>query len=529
MPETGVNTQAHAYPMARLGVNLYKNILELAPEECLTSQNLVWKNGMKKRGGQSLFDSTEVVASKKILGLHRFYKSDGTKQTLAACDTVVKYGTGSGWTNAITGLTSGYQTLMSTWGALDKVYICNGQDAMRSWTGAAAATITIPDGIPTQALPYQDRLLTIIGGDLTWSPSFSDTGASWETKASCGVKPDNKLYGMTYHSVSNEAAGFDTKILLAGSNGMYLFWATDMRVPYTTGDYQIFPLSITVGCNAPRTMCWTPKGTIWLGNDKQLYILPFNGVQPTPIGTKLQSNISGIEGIEDIPSAQIQNACAVYHDGYYKLSITRSGGSYNTYQWWLDVKRLYQDDEVLYGPWYGPMTGQSISCFATMNGSGDSGEIIAGEAQTKGYVYYCDRKDVYGDIDISTGTAKDIQEYYQTFYHPLGNPSFRKDVHKIEAELLDVLGTVTVGFYDIDGPLKIGDSFGLSGSTVYWDEAYWDEEYWSSSAPTRQVVDISPAIQPRRLSLIISHSGQDDTFEIYGLTAQAIEQNTMFA
>lgn len=532
MPVNDSYTSVVNYPMAKKGVNLHNNIVELQPDECLLSQNLVWENGMVKRKGQTFVTSTEVVASKKILGLHRFYMADGsTKYTLAACDTTVKkFVSPSTWTSIKTGLTAGLNTNFTTWGALNKIYTCNGTDKMWSWDGTTATDITIADGIPVQALPYQDRLLTIIGGYLTWSPSFSDDGTKWVAASSAGVKPDTKLYGMCIHSASNEASSNDTKVLIAGANGMYLFYGKDMRpIAGVDGDYSLYPISIPVGCTSPRTMCWTPMGTMWLGIDKQVYLLPFNDVSPIPVGTKIQSNISGTKGIESIPDAQMINACAIYHDGYYKLSFASASGSTNTVQYWADVKRGFKDEDGSFGPWYGPMVGQSISCFANMNGFGDAGNLLGGESTAKGYVYTLGDSGAVADITLSDASAKAISLAYQTPYNPLGNANLRKDVHKIEAELLDVLGTVNVEFHDITGSIKTGDIFGLSGSAIYCNDSYWDEQYWSSSMPTRQVVDISPAIQPRRLSIIIKHSTALDTFELYSLNAECKEQAIIFA
>ena len=526
MPVREIDTGIHHYKMSRMGVNIYKNLIELHQEECVQAQNAIWENGMVKRGGQSLLTSTEVVTSKKILGLHRFYKSDGTKQLIAVSDTLAKYYVGPGWTSLGITQTTGKQTYMTTWGPLDKVYITNGTDVMKSWTGAAQASITIADGVPTQALPYQDRLLTIIGGDLTWSASFDDTGANWETIANCGVRPDTKLYGMTYHSVTSSSAGYETKVLLAGTTGMYLFAATDLRVPYTTGDYTIYPLAITVGCNAPRTMVWTPKGTLWLGIDKQIYLLPFGSVTPVPVGTKIQSNTPFIEGIETIPETEMENAAAVYHNGFYKLSVARSGQTANNVQWWLDIERLYQDEDGQWGSWYGPMLGQTISCYVAQNGAGDDGELMAGEASAKGYVYQVGNRDVWGDVDPTDASAKAIQVYWKSFYHPLGNDAVRKDVHKAEFVLLESSGTINIEFHDIDTVLKSNDNFSLGD--VFWDDFYWDEEYWSGRNPVRQQVHISPAIQPRRLAIVVEHTNETDVFELQGVKVAATEQNQVF-
>ncbi|MDE2015965.1 MAG: hypothetical protein KGJ89_05065 [Patescibacteria group bacterium] len=509
--------------MSKKGVNLWKNINELDSEEAITTQNLIYNNGMVKRGGQSLWASSQVVASTAITGLHRFYYGSGSVQTLAACGTTVKYWDGAAWQNVKTGLTTGLQTYFTTW--LNNAYISNGTDAPHKWNGAADSAVSAAPATTIQFLPYQDRLLSIdTTGNLTWSGSYDDT--TWVSAANAGVRPDTQLFGMCYNSNTNNSSGYQSKVLLAGANGMYIFWGTDLRYPSTIGNYTIYPLGTSVGCNAPRTMCWTPKGTIYLGIDRQVYLLPFDSPQPVPIGQKVTSNthLSGIQGIEEMPTSYIKNACAAYHNNFYILSVMASGGIYNTIQWWLDLSRLYQDENGHWGPWYGPMVGQSISCFALMNGNGDSGQLLGGEANatTGGNVYQLNQSDVYSD----NGTA--INLIWQTFYNPLGNVSLRKDVHRVETELLNVAGTTTMNFLDIDAFLQTGVTLNLSGGT-YWNDGYWNDNYWSGQVPTRQIIDCSPAIQPRRMSIYLTSSSSNDKFQLYGLRVEAIEQNQVFA
>jgi len=519
-------TVAH-YKMAKFGVNLNKNILELVPEEAVNTQNCVWKNGMVKRGGQTLIDTDQVVDDKKIVGLHRFYKKDGTKQTIATAGTITKYLDAGTWTNVKTGLTDSTQTFMTTIGWDDSVYGANGTDAPWRWTGSAVSTISNAPADTLQFLQYRDRVLSITGGDLTWSGSF--TIASWLSVANANVRPDTKLNGMVYHSSNDSKTGIDTKILLAGDNGMYLFFGTDLDFSGTP-DYVLAPLAYSVGCNAPRTMIWTPLGTMWLGIDRQVYMLPFASATPIPVGNKITSVIRGEEGIEKIPAAQLANACAVYHDGFYKLSVARDGQTTNNAQWWLDVTRMHKDENAHHGPWFGPMLGQTINVFAKQAGAGDVGELLAGESSAKGYVYEVGDDNTFSDIDPSDASAKAIQVFYQTFYNDLtGNPHLAKDIHFIEAELLDVLGTVNIDFEDITGTIKSGDSFGLSGNAIFWDDAFWGEEDWSNSAPTRQKVEIDPVIQTRRLSILVKHNSSVDRFELYGISAEVKEQSDIYA
>jgi len=414
MPDKNIQRTVYDYPLAKRGINIFSNPNDLNPEEAIYTQNCYYRNGMVKRGGSSKVATTAVVASNKGTGLYKFYYSGGS-QVMASSSTILKYLSGGAWTNAKTGLTDGAQVHMVSW--LDKLFVANGADTPFTWNGSTATNITATSAptSPKQFLPYQDRMLAIQGGDLVWSASFDET-ATWGTVANIGVRPDSVLYGMIHHGQTNANSGFETKVLLAGANGMYLFFGDDLRWPYTTGNYVIYPLATTVGCNAPRTMVWTPRGTMWLGIDLQVYLLPFDSSVPVPVGHKIISHtyLADIDGIEDTPSAQVQNACAVYHDGFYKLSITKSAGAYNTVQWWFDINRIHKDENGLYGPWYGPMLGNNIAAFATLNGPSDTGQLygIEANATAGSFVYQLDQKSVYSD----NGSAINI--FYQTYFNP---------------------------------------------------------------------------------------------------------------
>ena len=532
----------YKYPIPKRGLNLYKSILDISPEEAIWLQNLIYRNGLAKRGGQKKQSNSEVNASDNIVGLHRFYKSDGTKQLIAVSDTDVRYDNSGTWTAISTGQTADTQTFMTTWGPLDEVYVANGTDDPFKWDGttktqfSAFSASNIPSTTALMFLPYQDRLLVIEGGDLRWSGAFIDGetgGDNWETVANCGVRPDTKLNGMIVHSQQNSNTGYESQVLLAGNNGMYIFRGTDLRVPFTTGDYRIFNIPGAVACNAPRTMQWTPAGSMWLGVDRQVYLLPFGSATPIPVSDKIRSNTSGLEGIELIPAAQISKSCAIYHDGFYKLSITSSSNNFNNRQFWLDVNRLFKDEDGQYGPWYGPMlmtdgtNSSGANCYVVQSGAGDVGELITGEsnANVGSYVYIDGDRALFGDnVDNDGSTnAQSIQIFWQSFYNPLGNEYVNKQIVKSEAVLLDVLGTVNVDYHDITGSIKTGDSFGLSGSAIFYDDDFYDDGFYSNSTPTRQLVSISPGISTRRLSMLIKHGVSTDRFEIYDLSVEARE------
>lgn len=375
---------------------------------------------------------------------------------------------------------------------------------------------------PLQFLPYQDRLLVLDGnnpGVLTWSKSFVDT--EWETNDDCGVRPDAQLYGMTYHSINNSDAGYEASVLLAGANGMYIFKGSDLRTPSTTGNYTIYPLATTVGCNAPYTMKWTPAGTIYLGTDKMVYLLPFDGTTPIPIGDKLFSTIDGVNGIEDLPKAQVSESCAAYHKGYYKLSFAENNTkSVNNFQFWLDVNRLQKDDNNQYGPWYGPMTGNNVSVFANQDGPGDDGELLAGEHSTTvgGFVYEANKKSIFANVSDS------INCYYQPYYHPLADESLlsadeglalRKDSSLIELELTDGATTVEIDLIDIDGDLLLGTTVDVTSfGSPYFGNHSFNDIFFGNVLPVRARVPINPAINARRVSIAVRHNSSTEGFNL---------------
>jgi hypothetical protein len=555
VPITETNVQSYEYKLASKGINLRKNIVNMMPDEAIQTQNCFWRNGIVNRRGYEKYVLTEVSTGKTVTGLHRFYFGS-SKQLLASAGSVIKYKDGTIWTviDATIGqsLTDGQKVSFATWGALNKCYIGNGVDGPIKWNGSTASLLN-PTDFPTKAiqfLAYQDRLLSLdvnSPGDLTWSASFSDTDA-WETVANCGVRPDTNIYGMIIHGSTNVDSGYEAKVLLAGSKGMYLFGGSDLTTG-GGGNYTIYELGLSVGCSASSTMKWTPVGTIWLGNDRQIYLLPFFNLTPIPIGNNIKSVYKGYTGIEDISAENIEKAEAVYHDGFYKLSIASKGKTYNDKQFWLDVDRLGKDST----PWYGTMIGRSFSKMFVMNGPGDKGELIAGEGNNNSYVYEADKDEVYND------DGSDIQTRYTTFYNSLGDPAVAKDIDQIELELLSTLKAVFVELLDISGAKETGtemnqaywgqvywgreywadepltregvilDRTKLSSGVIYWGSQYWGTTYWGNRKPKRVQVPIPKPVQVRRLALTVIHDAGNEPFELYAVRVKVIEKSHIFA
>ena len=177
MPVEADATDLHTYKMPKKGVNLYVEKSEINEEEAVKTTNMFWRDGMQKRRCYAKFETDQVQSSKKVTSVHRFYYGTSSRQTLAAAGTAIRYHDGSTWQDAYTSLTDGAQVLMETWGATDKVYLANGNEAPKSWSGSSLAALTGLTSAVSQFLAYQDRLLYLSAaapGELGWSNSFVD-------------------------------------------------------------------------------------------------------------------------------------------------------------------------------------------------------------------------------------------------------------------------------------------------------------------------------------------------------------------
>ena len=524
MPIEGDARSFPEFPMPTGGVNLRSSLVAVKPIQAIMLQNLITLGGLVRRNGYAKFEVDEVTASSRITGLHKFYKSDGTSQLLVSSGVNIKYHNGTDWTTIDSGRTTNLTTHFETWGPLDRVYIANGSDLAISWTGSAKATLTGSNRPtkPLQFLSYQDRLLYIDKdnpGQIGWSGSFDDS--TWEPLANTGVRPDTELFGMVVHSASNASVGVDSKVLIAGANGMYLFRATDMRTPnITTGDYRLDALSTKVGCNAPWTMKWTPRGTIYLGMDRQVYLLPFDSLNPVPIGDNIRSENETVDGIESIPASQLPNASAVYHNGFYKLSVANSGASLNNRQWWLDVNRLVlnQEDRT-FGPWFGPMTGMVFLSQITLDGPGDDGQLFAGEGDstTGSFVYQGSFPGLFTD------NAVDIDSVWKTFYHPLSNPAVDKSIHQIEFELLTQGATITIDYNDLTGLKRSSDLLSITTTSLFYGVEDYGTSNYSGISTSRHRFPVDPVIHTRFLQMVMKNTG-GIRLEYYAVRVQTEEE-----
>ena len=521
-------------PMAPLGINLNDPIEIVQPGEALLSKNMYSRRGMQTKLGSSRHSPNEVVASKPIVGLHRFYFG-ASRQLIAASGTVVSTlndGTGV-WTTIRTGQTDGAPTFMNTWGATEKEYIANGVDAPFVWDGTTATTLSNYPVDTIMILPYRSRLLFISKSDpglVRWTDTdFVDTTVIAPAGALIRMTDGGQINVITPHALAGTQEGINTWVLVATGSSIALMYSLDfLATGQNIGTTKMERVSDHVGIIAARTVANTPLGTMFLGTDRQVYLLPFGSARLQPVGTKIRSTGPVIDGIESIPFAQMEKACAVYHDGFYKLSFATAGDVNNTTQYWLDIERIQpsQQNDGRWGPWSGPMEGMNIAMFAKQDGTGDDGRLLGGNANALGFVFRVNETSVFSDD--STAINARFDSHHETFDVDM----LDKQINQSEIETIELTQTLTIRFADTNGPIGSEEVIPVQqAGGVFYDEPFYDEVFYSAlNEPIRQCVQhFDNNLEGRALSTVIEYTSSTDALELYSLKEEAKVLNKTFA
>ena len=508
------NGYEYPYQLATGGLDLYHDLTSIAPYRSPKTKNCFYRDGVISRLGMSRLTSTEVLSGKAITSLHRFYYGASSKQLLAASGTTVKkYDGVSAWDNVATGLTDGAQVTMYTWGPKDAVYVANGNQTTFKWDGTTKTNLGAFPSSTKQFIAILDRLVWIDATNpsfIQYTTAFDDTVVEAAQNA-LKVPGPGIIHGLAYHGLITDV-GFAYKTIVAKGSSVWLLTANDLTP--ASIDARLDIISENIGCEAWRTIQSTPIGTIFLGTDRQVYLITYD-MRTVLIGSLIRSNRVNEKGIEQIPSGQMDKPFAVYHDGFYKLYIPAQNGTYNTLQYWLDITRFAQAEDGFWGPWYGPMQGQAIAHAITQNGPGDNGNLMGGEANatTGSYVYQLDNT----NADVSTA----INYLYQTNFDSHKRPQYNKTVHSVDIELAAVDGTLNVSFYDTTGAQSSGDSISLTSAAVYWGDQDWNDFFWTAGGiPSRQEIVPDEKLIVRYLSMVFDFTSTSEQFELYSIMAR---------
>ena len=230
-----------------------------------------------------------------------------------------------------------------------------------------------------------------------------------------------------------------------------------------------------IGCPAPDTASYSPKGIVFLGRNG-IYL--FNGQS-----VQLISDVVTPE-IEDILQSNITETAGIYINNEYHLSYTSevAGGAYN------DRVLVYDMIRDAYNLDY-----KNIECFTAFNSGSDYGTLYLGSSANDGIVWANEYdpneliKRYKSEFDDGTGTTVRVTGTEE-------NP---------EMELAwtltidEAVGTIDAGYTTakIDRPGTTGNFVTTSFlvNAVSFDKLYWNERLGATGDITLQVATGSTA------------------------------------
>ncbi len=129
---------------------------------------------LEKRTGYAKYNTDSLSASKKILGMHRFYKQDtSSKYFLVACDTSIYTLTdssGHAGTAIKTGLTTGKETFFTDF--YNHNYFVNGTDGVFKYNGTNVRTVNMT--VPTAPTGSAEGSGSLTAGDYYYKITYVD-------------------------------------------------------------------------------------------------------------------------------------------------------------------------------------------------------------------------------------------------------------------------------------------------------------------------------------------------------------------
>ena len=454
------NGYIYTYPLPAAGLNISKDLLSLHADESPWMKNCYYREGIQMRKGSRSHTvnplSTSDPGNTFTSSLHRYYYDTASRWLFAAeGNSVTKSGgiykfdeAARTWLLTMSGRNTENVNFVD-WAPVNSVYISDGVNrtikfsGINNWTTLSGSQANL--GI-RQIIPILDRLVcidTVNPSFIKWCEPYND--ALWTSGHDLAkVGGPGIIEGMAQYGLLT-FEGYQDKLLFMKSSSIWLFTAKDLTL--ATFDARLDMVTNGIGCVAWKTAKSTPIGTIFLGTDRQVYLLDLDLGLKT-IGTKIRSNREDVQGIEAIPQGSMARSHAVYHDGFYKLFVPGPGANGPNTQYWLDVDNFQKDYAGLYGPWYGPMTGQNIFTTAIQNGPSDGGELIGGEGlPTVGsYVYQLDA----GGTDAVGTSGADINMQYHSQHNDHNRAEMYKSIKQVDIQENRPGGTINLVLADID-------------------------------------------------------------------------------
>lgn len=477
------------------GVNLRDAPIGLAPGDLILSENIepIAGGWIRGRGGQTEYNASQIDAN-PIRSLYRFYKTNGTKITLATSGTKVYKGDdGAGtFTDVDTGYTSGKKFSFVTWATKDKVYWINDAEVLKSYDGTTAASVGGSPPVGSMVELHDDRLWILRKTLVNFSGLNVDD--SWP-----GANALNLVdrYGGEGKFIKSFGRGL---LIIAKDSGLYRFEGS----PGLGGKLVRYS---DVGCVAPWTadvitsQKGTPDSIVFLAMDG---MYATNGFECWPVSGKLDTLFT-------LPSSSpFRGAVGKYYQKkrQYFLSFNTAGGANND----LYCATLLDAPNGQRISW-NRYTGFQAESFMVWNGPGDDGQLFYG------------RSDL-GKIMRADNSAKDVGANYlcqfQTPWYDGGSPLVSKMVRWLYLTF-ESLAPITfeVG-YSFGAQSTSGQAEPNAAQVATWGpgSVTWGpgSVVWSPKAPTTMVKESVIFLQAEQyFSFKFKNSGDGPNFKFFSL------------
>lgn len=274
---------------------------------------------------------------------------------------------------------------------------------------------------------------------------------------------------------------------------------TETQLYYVAGDVDatLEQVSGSIGCVSPKTLVNTPLGLLFLGADRMVYLIRSVG-PPEKVGLRIYPDLL------KIPSAQLVDACAVYHNGFYKLAFATTGGSTNTLQYWGDLLPVLAGEDTI--DWYGPHDGLAILAFVLLDGPAD-GLLLYGCQDGAGTVWKLDQASLYQDGAETVVGEIHTKEFAEVTEDAPENKLRQKIWNGFAfGYLKEATGSVGVSAVVDAGASTVSDTLSWSVSGALWNSAIWNTDLWGGSSFTEDVLNWTSRIVGRTVQLQLTHN-----------------------
>ena len=238
---------------------------------------------------------------------------------------------------------------------------------------------------------------------------------------------------------------------------------------------QLLQVSGHVGCASHNTIVPTPVGLIFCALDS-VYLLTAGSPVPIDIGYAIAPAIAAI------PASQRQYSHAVYHNYFYKLSITPPGASSPQQSWWLNLRGGLGDAPR----WWGPMTrpGWHVSAHAR-NGvtAADSERSILALIDANGLTTHLDEQD-----NVYTDNGASMMGQIKMKALDAGKPFERKVFTRVRVNgrPIDTAATL-IPTLTLDGGVTVSAPANIlldAPTAAEWETSDWETADWATTAFT---------------------------------------------